>query len=108
MDENEKVHQFDVSQNILDELNARTKTLNDCIFEIYLQYVRDGKNVHTCLPYLSISNNVYKGMLTASVDTVNRKLTARLYCENNSNTYTQELAISNIILRVLSKKDIVL
>lgn len=108
MDNNNEVHEFAISQDILAELSARTKTLNDCIFEVYLQYIRDGKNVHACLPYLSISDHVYKGMLTASVDTVNSKLVTRLYCENNSDTYTQELAISNIILRVLSKKDIVL
>lgn len=96
-----------ITNDILDEIVARGKTLNDCQFEYVLYYDYNGKRTHQHLPFILFNDNNVDGSLRAATDVTSKKVILE-YDSVSATADTTVLLTATLKYRVLSKKDVVL
>lgn len=108
LQQNKQSIELDISQDILNELQERGQTLQDCQLEYIIQYLDTSSNefVYGTLPYVFFVNNQVDGSIQVNTLYANNKLLVSL------NTFSfdvpTEIQSATITYNVYSKQNIVL
>ena len=93
-----------ITQDVLDEINARGTTLDKCIFEISLKYsTSEGKTFMYTLPYLVFKDNTICGMIQAEL--LNNG-TILFHIDVNTDNLLDNIRYGDIIVNVYSMSSV--
>ena len=93
-----------ITQDVLDEINARGTTLDKCVFEISLKYsTPEGKTFMYTLPYLVFKDNTICGMIQAEL--LNNG-TILFHIDVNTDNLLDNIRYGDIIVNVYSMSSV--